>query len=181
MRFRPLCLVAALILTGCGGADHQDLRSWMEASSRDLPRRIPPLPELKPFPIVSYESAGMPDPFSAGRVEPDKKEGGGRKPDFDRPKEQLEAYPLDAIKFIGLVSKGKGQVRHALIQAEGLMFQTGKGNYLGQNFGRITGISDSEITLVEIVQDPTGQTTDWVERQVTLQLHEGAQGKEAKK
>jgi len=31
------------------------------------------------------------------------------------------------------------------------------------------------------VQDPSGQTADWVEREVTLQLRDGSQGKESKK
>jgi type IV pilus assembly protein PilP len=122
------------------------------------------------------------DPFSANRVEPEKKEsGGGARPDFDRPKEQLESYPLEALHYVGVVSKGKGKSRHALILAEGVVYPAGVGNYLGQNFGRITAISDSEITLKEIVQDPSGQSTDWVERQATLQLQEGLREKEAKK
>lgn len=182
MRGRGLCLISSLLLlAACGGSEHEDMKQWMDESSRDLRGRIPPLPELKPFPIVSYEATGLPDPFSPSRIEPEKKEGGGKKPDFDRPREQLEAYPLEAVRFIGLVSKVKGQTRHALVQAEDLIYQVGKGNYIGQNFGRVLDITDNEIVLVEIVQDPSGQTTDWVERQSTLQLQEGAQGKEAKK
>lgn len=182
MRHKSLLgLMVAISMAGCGGSDHQDIRQWMEESSRDLRGRIPPLPELKPFPIVSYEASNLPDPFSSNRIEPEKKDGGGKKPDFDRPKEQLENYPLEVVKFIGLVSKGKNTVRHALVQVEGLVYQVSVGNYIGQNFGRIAKITDGEIVLIEIVQDPSGQTTDWVERQVNLELQDGAQGKEAKK
>lgn len=173
--------LTSFLLAACGGGDHEDIRQWMEESSRDLRGRIPPLPELKPFPIVSYEAASLADPFSPTRIEPEKKEGGGKKPDFDRPREQLESYPLETLRFIGVVSKGKGQIRHALVQVDGLVYQVSKGNYAGQNFGRIVNISDNEIVLIEIVQDPSGQTTDWVERQITLQLQDGSQGKEAKK
>ncbi|MBS3935790.1 MAG: pilus assembly protein PilP, partial [Sulfuritalea sp.] len=66
-------------------------------------------------------------------------------------------------------------------QVDGVVYQVGRGNYMGQNFGRIVAITDSEIVLKEIVQDPSGQTSDWVERQMTLQLLEGGQGKESKK
>jgi type IV pilus assembly protein PilP len=154
----------------------------MDESSRDLRGRVPPLPELKPFPIISYDAGDQMDPFSSGRVEPEKKEGGGgAKPDFDRPREQLESYPLEALHYVGVVSKGKSKSRYALILAEGVVYQAGVGNYLGQNYGRIKSITEGEITLKEIVQDPSGQTSDWVERDVTLQLQEGLQEKEVKK
>lgn len=176
-----MCGIAVTMLAGCGGEEHQDIRKWMDDSSRDLRGKAPPLPELKPFPVVSYSAGNFPDPFSADRVEPEKKEGGGKKPDFDRPREPLEAYPLESMKYIGLVNKMRGKARHALILADGVVHQAGVGSYLGQNFGRITAVSDNEIVLVETVQDPSGNTTDWVERPKTLQLQEGAQAKEGKK
>jgi type IV pilus assembly protein PilP len=49
------------------------------------------------------------------------------------------------------------------------VYQVRIGNYLGQNFGVIIGISDSEIRLKELVQDGSG---DWTERSSTLQLAE---------
>lgn len=174
-------LLSAAILCGCGSGEHEDIKQWMDESARDLRGRAPPLPELKPFPVISYDANEQMDPFSPSRVEPEKKDGGGTKPDFDRPREQLEGFPLEALRYVGIVSKGKGKSRHALILAEGVVYPAGVGNYLGQNYGRITAIGDSEITLKEIVQDPSGQTTDWVEREATLQLQEGMQEKEAKK
>lgn len=184
MRVASLSLLALLVsgLFGCGGGDHEDIKRWMEESSRDLRGRVQPLPELKPFPIISYDANDQMDPFSPGRVEPERKDaGGGAKPDFDRPREQLENYPLEALHYVGMMSKGKGKSRYALILAEGVVYPAGIGNYLGQNFGRITAITENELVLKEIVQDPSGQTTDWVERQATLQLQEGLQEKEAKK
>lgn len=178
-----LCAVAlSLGLAGCGGGDHLDIKQWMMDSSRDLRGRAPPLPELRPFPIISYDATEQMDPFSPNRIEPEKREsGGGMKPDFDRPREQLESYPLESLRYVGIVTKGKGKSRHALIVAEGTVYPAGVGNYLGQNFGRIGEIGDTQLVLKEIVQDPTGQTTDWVERQVTLQLIEGLREKESKK
>lgn len=171
-----------LLLAGCGDAGQAEIKQWMEESSRDLKGGIPPLPELKPFPVVSYAAADKLDPFNATRIEPEKREGGGaNKPNFDRPKEQLESYPLESIKFIGIVDKTKSKSIYALVQADGVVYQVSKGNYMGQNFGRITTITPSEIVLKEVVQDPSGQTSDWVEREMTLQLQEGAQGKESKK
>jgi type IV pilus assembly protein PilP len=47
------------------------------------------------------------------------------------------------------------------------VYQVTQGNYLGQNFGVITGITDSEVRLKELVQDGSG---DWTERTGSLQL-----------
>jgi len=180
---RPLhafmAIAAAMLLAGCGAGEHEDIKQWMTESSRDLRGRVPPLPELKPFPVVSYDAETELDPFSAERIEPEKKGEGGNKPDFDRPREQLESFPLESMQFVGVVSKADD--RHALINVDGVVYQARKGNYLGQNFGRIVAVNDTEIVVVETVQDPSGQSADWVERQATLQLQEGVQDKEAGK
>ena len=44
------------------------------------------------------------------------------------------------------------------------------GNFIGQNFGVVTQITDSEIVLKEIVQDDL--SGDWVERVSNLLLQE---------
>lgn len=182
MKALVLVLLAAVLLPGCAERGHGEIKQWMEESSRDLKGGIPPLPELKPFPVVSYDAADKIDPFNALRIEPERKEtGGANKPDFDRPKEQLESFPLETISFIGVVNKTKSKAKHAVVQVDGVVYQVGKGSYMGQNFGRIVDITGSEIILKEIVQDPSGQTSDWVERQMTLQLQEGSRGKESKK
>lgn len=180
--FALFASACVMTLSGCGSGEPEDIKQWMADSSRDLRGRVPPLPELKPFPIVSYDANKEHDPFSPARVEPEKKEGGGKQPDFDRPREQLENFPLESLQFTGVVSKGKGQqIRHALVQVDGVVYQVRVGNYVGQNFGRIVEITDAEVILKETVQDPTGQTNDWVERQATLQLQEGTRGKETAK
>lgn len=176
-----LVLFSAGSLVACSSGEHEDVKQWMKETSQGMRGSIPPLPELKPFPIVSYEAADQLDPFSSGRVEPEKKEGGGKQPDFNRPREQLENYPLESISFIGVVTKQKSKARYALVKVDGVVHQVGKGNFMGQNFGKVTDITESEIALMETVQDPSGQSTDWVERPMTLQLLEGAKGKESAK
>jgi type IV pilus assembly protein PilP len=54
------------------------------------------------------------------------------------------------------------------------VYQVRTGNYLGQNFGIITGISEGEIRLRELVQDSSG---DWTERQSRLLLDDQEQKK----
>ena len=57
---------------------------------------------------------------------------------------------------------------YGLIQtADGLIHRVISGNYMGQNDGRITGISESEITLVEIISDGIG---GYIERDAAVSL-----------
>jgi type IV pilus assembly protein PilP len=84
----------------------------------------------------------------------------------------LEAYPLESLKYVGVMTKKK--VSYAIIQVDGSLYQVRVGNYMGQNFGVITKVSESEVTLKELTQDSAG---DWVERASALLL----QGQEGKK
>jgi type IV pilus assembly protein PilP len=181
MRARSSIALMALLLTACGGDEHQDIKQWMADASKDMHGRVQPIPEIKPFPIVSYDAGDLPEPFSPSKAVPEKRSGGGGiQPDFDRPREPLEAYPLESLTMVGVMRKDK--VLHALIQVDDTVYQVRPGNHMGQSFGVITSITDSQVNIKELVQDPTGQTADWVERIATLQLQEQGQSqKEAKK
>ena len=93
--------------------------------------------------------------------------GGANAPDTTRPKEPLEAYPLETLKMVGTLSQ-KG-VNYALVKADSGLYRVKVGNYLGQNFGIITAITENQIDLKELVQDASG---DWTERKIALQLVE---------
>lgn len=169
-------LAGVLLLTACAGEEHQDLKEWMRESAKDLRGHVPPLPELKPFPIVSYNGSNLVDPFRASRIVPERGTGtGGNVPDFDRPKEPLEAYPLESLKLVGVMLPGTGNTKtpYALIRSSDGLNYVVVGNHLGQNFGVVTAITAMEIKIKETVKDPTGQTADWVERPASLYL-EGA-------
>jgi len=88
-------------------------------------------------------------------------------PDPNRPKEPLEAFPLESIQMLGTITQS--QETFALVKAGPNLYRVRKGNYMGQNFGVITGIDDAQINLKELVQDAGG---DWVERSSALQLVE---------
>lgn len=168
---RTAMLLACLGLAACGGEEHQDLRQWMKESTKDFKGRIPPLPEIKSFPAVAYEASDLTDPYSPAKIEPERKAGGGGlKPDFERRREPLEAFPLESLKMVGTLIKGK--MVHALIQADKNLYQAKIGNYMGQNFGIVTDIKETELTLKELVPDSLG---DYAERTSTLQLQEKQQ------
>jgi len=175
MKYRELLVLAflAVLLAGCGGGDHEDLRIWMKEASKDLKGRVPPLPEVKPYEPVTYDAASLMDPFKSAKLEPERKKGGGGiQPDFNRPKEPLESYPLETLRFVGFLQRGK--MPNGIIQADNAIYQVKIGNYVGQNFGIITNISETEVSVRELVQDSSG---DWVERSSSLQLQEREAGK----
>ncbi|CAL96263.1 pilus assembly protein PilP [Azoarcus olearius] len=158
-------------LAGCS-SDQENIQAWMEHEAKDMQPSVKPLPEIKPFPVVDYSAAALVEPFLAARIEPEKKGGGGVRPDMDRRREPLEAFPLESLKMVGLLMQGK--VVHALIQADKSLYQVKVGNYMGQDFGVVTSITEAEVTLRELVEDMNG---DWVERTSTLQLQERPEGR----
>lgn len=163
-------LVLGLLLAACGGGEYQDLKEELKKLTADMRGKVPPLPVVKPYEPVPYKAFDLPDPFGSTKIELVTKAastGGGLKPDLNRPKEPLEAFPVESVKVVGVLQRGKEM--HALVRADASVYRVKVGNYLGQNFGLITGITDAQIQLRELVQDASG---DWSERVSTLQLQE---------
>ena len=159
----------ALVLGGCS-SELEELKSFVRDSEKGLPRRIDPLPAVKPFEPFAYEGFDLPDPFKPRKLTPPKEgAGGGIAPDLNRRKEPLEAFPLEQLKMVGTLSQGKDT--YAIVRADKTLYRVKKGNYMGQNFGLISDVTESEIKLKEIVQDSAG---DWAERQSVLPLLEEA-------
>jgi type IV pilus assembly protein PilP len=173
MRSLAVALVS-VALAACSGGDNDDLRQWMNDVAKDIKGKIPPLPEVKPYEPVPYDAGNLIDPFKAAKIGPEQKKSGGSglQPDIDRPREPLEAYPLESLKYVGVMTKKKAS--YAIIQVDNSLYQVRVGNYMGQNFGVITKVSEAEVTLKELTQDSAG---DWVERASALLL----QGQEGKK
>ena len=162
-------IAAAALLGGCS-SEMDELKQFVRDSDKGLPRRIDPLPAVKPFEPFTYEGFDLPDPFKPRKLSaPKEGGGGGLAPDLNRRKEPLEAFPLEQLKMVGTLSQGNDI--YALVRADKTLYRVKKGNYMGQNFGLITDVTDSEIKLKEIVQDSAG---DWAERQSVLPLLEEA-------
>ena len=159
----------ALLLAACGGESHQDLRAWMQEQGKGVRGKLDPLPQVKPYEPFTYNAFDLPDPFKPRKIEP-VKSGGSLAPDLNRRKEPLEAFPLESLQMVGTLQRGR--TTFALVRTTDKdIYQVHIGNYLGQNFGVVTGITDNEIRLKELVQDGSG---DWTERSSTLQLAEAA-------
>ncbi len=171
MRSRvAFCAGVALLIAGCGGQSHQDLREWMQEQGKGAKGKLDPLPQVKPYEPFAYNAFDLPDPFKPRKIEP-VKGGSNLAPDLTRRKEPLEAYPLESLQMVGTMQRGRAT--YALVRTtEKDIYQVKVGNYIGQNFGVIVGITDNEIRLKELVQDGTG---DWTERSSTLQLADATQ------
>lgn len=171
-----LVVVLGLLLVACGGEEFGDLKAELKDKTKDLRGRIDTLPVVKPYEPVPYTAFDQGDPFSSAKIELVTKSastgGGGLKPDLNRPKEPLEAFPLESLKMVGVLQQKKANF--ALIKADAGLYRVKVGNYVGQNFGLITTITESQVQLRELIQDAVG---DWTERQSTLQLQEVGGGK----
>jgi len=170
--------MTALLVAGCGGQSHQDLRNWMAEQGKGVRGKLDPLPQIKPYEPFAYADFDLPDRFKPRKIEPVKGESTSKlAPDLNRRREPLEAYPLEGLSMVGTLEKGKAL--YALVKTpERDIYQVRQGNHMGQNFGVIVGISDTEIKLKELMQDGAG---DWSERSSTLNLLQADQKQEQKK
>ena len=164
---RLVWLFLGLLIAGCGIGGKSDLEQFVANAGKDLQGKVEPLPQVKPYEPFEYNAFDLPDPFKPRKLSP-KGGGGGLQPDLMRPKEPLEAYSLETLKMVGVLEKAK--IINAVIKTpDNAIYHVHKANYIGQNFGMVVDINDSEVKLKEIVQDSAG---DWTERDSTLTLQE---------
>jgi len=170
-------LFALLALAGCGSSEQEELQQWMTEQRNAIRPKIDPIPEPTKFSPQAYNQEGSIEPFSNQKLTQALKRDSNQAtanagliaPELSRRKEPLEAYPLDATFMVGsLIKVGKPV---ALVKVDNLIYQVRVGNYLGQNYGRITQVGETSLSLREIVQDAAGE---WIERTATLQLLEGS-------
>ena len=165
--------IAAFVLVGCGG-EQEELTQWMDQQKREVKPSVQPIVAPKKFTPQPYVALSGVEPFSSQKLTVALKQE-ARQPnsllsaEINRRKEPLEAYPLDSMSMVGSVVKG-GQP-YALLRVDNLLYQVKQGDYLGQNYGKITKISETDVALREIVQDAAGE---WIERAGALQLQEKA-------
>jgi type IV pilus assembly protein PilP len=163
-------------VAGCGSSEQEELQQWMLEQRNATRPRVEPLPEPTKFSPQAYNQEGAIEPFSNQKLTQALKRDSSQStanaaliaPELSRRKEPLEAYPLDATSMVGSLVKVGQPV--ALVKVDNLIYQVRAGNYLGQNYGRITKVTETSVALREIVQDAGGE---WIERAATLQLIEG--------
>lgn len=174
-RILIVAAAAGIVLAACGSSGGGELQEWMAQQRAQTKPKIDPIPEPKKFTPQAYTQEAAIDPFSSQKLTQALKRETTQStssaallaPELARRKEPLESYPLDAVSMVGsLVKKGQPV---ALVKVDNLLYQVHPGNYLGQNYGRIQKVGETEVVLREIVQDAAGE---WTERTATLQLQE---------
>lgn len=166
---RCLLLAAALLvvatMAGCSKGD-ADLREWVAQQKLRKGPALDPIPVPKTFETFVYNEAGRRDPFSPSAAEQEEVASDGPRPDENRPRDPLEAYPLDGLKMMGTLGGGNALV--GLVKdPEGVIHRIRQGSYMGQNYGRITVLAEDHIDLVELVSNGNG---GWMERPASLAL-----------
>lgn len=156
----------AFLLAACETGGYSDLEAFVSNAGAGMHGQADPLPEVKSYAFFTYDAFEIPSPFVPRRNEQIQDSGNGLKPDLDRRKEFLEGFPLESLEMVG--SLEQDEIIYAVIKTpEGSLLRVNVGNYLGQDFGRIKQISESEVKLRELVQDGVNE---WTERISTLML-----------
>lgn len=169
--------VVLLLLGGCSGdKGFSDIDQFME-EARDTPRGfVKPLPEFKAYEAFSYRSSSRRAPFQppveVQLTMVNQEPKSDVKPDKDRPKELLEQFALDALSMVGTLRRSNDEgTRFALIKDDqGGIHRVRKGSHMGKNYGRVVGVDEEQVELIEIVPNGSG---GWVERPRNLTLKEG--------
>ena len=167
---RLVTLLLSVLIAGCANKDMSDLQDFVAEVKARPPSGIEPIPEVKQVIGFAYEAKNRRDPFTPQVAEDTATEtvlDNGIRPDPNRRKEELESYTLDSLRMVGTLEQDNET--WGLIQTkEGTIHRVAPGNYMGQNDGRITRISEEKIELIELV--PTG--AGFLEKEVAVALGE---------
>ncbi|MEO7916656.1 MAG: pilus assembly protein PilP [Dokdonella sp.] len=163
-------LLSAVGLAGCSSGD-ADLREWIAQQKLKKGPPLDPIPVPKTFETFEYREAGRRDPFSPSASEQEELVSSGPRPDENRPHEPLESFPMDGLKMMGTLGKGNNLI--VLVRdPDNVIHRVRRGNYMGQNNGRITVLAEDHLDLVELVSNGNG---GWMERPVSLVLGDATQ------
>jgi type IV pilus assembly protein PilP len=178
MRHSLVLLASAALLAGCSDSDVVEINSWMADVQKNTKVNVTPLSEPKTFIPFAYGVREQTDPMDPNKLlaELARAAAGSSNPltpDPNRRREFLESFPVDTMKMVGTINKAG--VTYGLVQIDRNVYQVKAGMRLGQNFGKVMGVSEAAISLNEVVQDAGGE---WVERMSKLELQES---KEIKK
>ncbi|HBH36061.1 MAG TPA: hypothetical protein DDW45_06770 [Gammaproteobacteria bacterium] len=169
MRFLYIVLLT-LMLSGCFVQGTDDLRAFVAEAKAKKGAPVAPIAKLPQVEVYAYTAAeqGVRSPFLPVPVpDPQSDSGNGLRPDPSRPREELEQYALDSLRMVGILAQNG--VTYGLVQSskDHMVFRVRQGNYMGMNDGRISGIFQDRIELIEIIHGSRG---DYVERQASIAL-----------
>lgn len=162
-------------LSACSGnGEFKDLQAFMDEVEARPKGQIEPLPEFLPYQAFAYGAGDMRSPFEPPqKIQPVDRRNATSvvKPDPNRVRQYLEQFNIGQLKMVGTLSRDA--TLFALIQdANGGVHRVQNGDYMGTDHGKVRGINENQIELIEIVSDGTG---GWVQRARTLSIGGGEQ------
>jgi type IV pilus assembly protein PilP len=165
-------LISMLLLAACGGSQDSDLTQFMNEADQTMVAPVEPLPEVQGFSPKQYNADGVVhDPFVPRKATVQN----ANQPDLNRPKEPLEAYPLENLKFVGVLSK-KNSIFATIQTPDNMVYQVKPGSHMGEKFGVVTALTENrhtlkyELKVKETIQDPV--SGEWSQQMTTLELQE---------
>ncbi|MBB5209312.1 pilus assembly protein PilP [Chiayiivirga flava] len=158
-------VLALLVLAGCSSG-RADLERWVADKKAEPPLPLEPLPVMKQFETFEYAAQDLRDPFSMPTEEQETQAGSSLRPDPERRKEPLEAFPLDGLDMVGTLGEGDSLLA-LVMDPDRVIHRVTVGNYMGQSDGRVTGVFEDRIELVELESDGA---SGWIERRATVAL-----------
>jgi len=167
-----LCIIPACgMLLACASESTSDLKLYVAEVKNQQRSSIEPLPEFEPYESFHYQADDLRGPFteptfSQPRARAMQASGNGIKPDFERPAEPLEEFPLDALRMVGTLEQ-RDDTWALIKDTDGTIHRTQPGHYAGQNHGKIFRVTEYEIGLTEIIPDGIG---GWVERRASISI-----------
>jgi type IV pilus assembly protein PilP len=164
-------------MSACSDSTQQDLSEWMLEQKNSFKPKVQPISEPKKFQPTGYVVDANDDPFNFKKLSDglavdlalSKVQNSALiEPELKRRREPLEAFPLDAIFFVGTLEHTKSK-KVALVKVNNQIYQVSIGSYLGSNYGKVISISESEIVLRELIQESSGE---WIEKPASMQIQE---------
>ncbi len=149
-----LLALLVMLLVACGG-DMSDLEGYIAEVKQRKGGPIEPLPQIKPYETFRYRAETMRSPFVPDAQQANAAMPTGPTPIINRNKEYLEQFPLDTLSMVGTLER-QGDVYGLVQTQDGMVHRVVPGNYIGQNDGRIVGVTDSGIEVEELIPDGIG-------------------------
>ncbi len=164
-----LILAAAFALGGCADDTMKDLKAYVEEVRVRPGGPIKPVPEFKPAETYTYVPADRRSPFVVQEAETEQPQavaGAGPRPDQNRRREELEQFPLDTLRMVGILEQNN-EIWGLVQSKEKTIYRVQPNNFVGQNHGKINRITEDQIELTELIPDGLG---GYIERRATLAL-----------
>ena len=168
--FPTLCIG---LLSACA-PQLDDLTAYPNKVKQNTKVYIEPYPEFSSQPAFQYDSADRRSPFKrpVDRSEPlvAKTQSNCLQPDYDRRKESLEQYGLDALAYTGSF-KSKGTEWVLFKTADGALLKGTRGSRIGLFYGTIKSINRQTVKIEQLLPDGAGC---WQREETTLSLNSTA-------